>query len=169
MSSKNANIPLTIVNLDTGDVILAQYNPKEISVDKSVPWQKAATSTGDQPEMQFTAAEGRSMSLELLFDGYEEETDIHAKYVAPLLQLAMVRNSSDDAAEEEKRPPLVSLLWPGGLPAFIGVVESVSTKYTMFLKSGRPVRATCTVKLKEASKASFKKGPSGATGSQAGA
>jgi hypothetical protein len=30
------------------------------------------------------------------------------------------------------------------------VIESVATKYTMFDRQGTPVRATCTVKLREA-------------------
>ena len=30
------------------------------------------------------------------------------------------------------------------------VIESLSTKYTMFSDQGVPLRATCTVKLKEA-------------------
>lgn len=170
MSSKNnATMRLTILNLDDGGEIIAQYNPKELGVDKSVPWQKAATSTGDQPEMQFTAAEGRSMSFELMFDGYEDEVNVHSKYVGPLLKLAMVRSSDQGAPEEKKRPPRVQVLWGGGLPAFEGVIESVSTKYTMFLPNGTPVRATCSVKLKEASRASFKKGASGASGSSTGA
>ena len=34
---------LTIFRLDPGEAkeITAQYNPKELGVDKSVPWQKA--------------------------------------------------------------------------------------------------------------------------------
>jgi len=46
----------------------------------------------------------------------------------------------------------------GTLPDFEGVLESVSTKYTMFLPNGTPVRATCSCKFKEASRLSFKKG-----------
>jgi hypothetical protein len=37
------------------------------------------------------------------------------------------------------------------------VIESLEIKYTMFLPNGTPVRATCSVKLKEASRASFKR------------
>ncbi len=33
---------------------------------------------------------------------------------------------------------------------FVGVFESVSVKYTMFMPGGRPVRATASVKLIEA-------------------
>lgn len=165
MSTQNsATAKLTIIPLDAGVTVTAQYNPKEVGVDKSVPWQKAATSTGDQPEMQFTAAEGRSMSFELFFDGYETETNVHTAYVAPLLQMAMVIDPN--GSEDKKRPTRVQIVWGGGLPTFEGVIESISTKYTMFLPNGTPVRCTCSVKCKEASRASFKKGPSGASGAQ---
>jgi hypothetical protein len=39
----------------------------------------------------------------------------------------------------------------GGGP-FRGVIESLQTKYTMFLPNGTPVRATCNVKIKEAAR-----------------
>jgi hypothetical protein len=54
----------------------------------------------------------------------------------------------------------VMVVWSGGLPEFMGVIESVSTKYTMFLPSGTPVRATASVRVKEADKASMKQGGS---------
>jgi len=60
-----------------------------------------------------------------------------------------------EPSSEQARSVLI--IW-GGLPAFEGVIESVGTKYTMFLPNGTPVRATCTVKFKEASRLSFKKG-----------
>ena len=62
---------LLILGLDNGVQLTAQYNPKELGIDKSVPWQKSPTSSGDQPELQFTSAEGRSMSFELFFDEYD--------------------------------------------------------------------------------------------------
>jgi hypothetical protein len=40
--------------------------------------------------------------------------------------------------------------WGGALPKFECVIESLSTKYTMFSSEGMLLRATCTVKLKEA-------------------
>jgi hypothetical protein len=38
----------------------------------------------------------------------------------------------------------------GGLPAFEGVIESVSVKYTLFFPSGTPARATVSVRVKQA-------------------
>jgi len=155
MSTSNSpKNKVIILNLDDGGEVRAQYNPKEISVDKSVPWSKHKDSKADQPNLEFSGADGRSMSFELMFDGYEEMKDVHATYVAALLKMAMVRNA--DGSEDEKRPPRVKITF-GTLPAFEGVIESIGTKYTMFTEAGIPVRATCNVKFKEASRASFKK------------
>jgi hypothetical protein len=69
----------------------------------------------------------------------------------------MVRNP--DGSEEEKRPPKCGVKWAdGALPEFLGVVEKVDVKYTMFLPDGTPVRATVNMSFKEASALSFKKG-----------
>jgi hypothetical protein len=155
---------VTIFSLDKGkDVeVEAQYNPKEVQVDKAVAWSKKEgnTAPSDQPLLEFSGGQGRTMSLELLFDGFEENVDVHDKYVAKLLDLASIIKANGTA--EEKRPPLIGVVWGGGakdsskLPAFKGVIESLSTKYTMFAADGKPVRATCTVKLKEADKLSLK-------------
>ena len=51
----------------------AQYNPKELQIDKSVPWQKHNKANANGLQLEFTGAEGRTMSVDLLFDGYEEK------------------------------------------------------------------------------------------------
>ena len=71
----------------------------------------------------------------------------------------LMKVEADEAAKDEKRPARVMIVW-GALPEFEGVLESVSTKYTMFSDQGFPVRATCTLKFKEANRLSFKKGES---------
>lgn len=148
---------LTLTGIDSGVKLVAQFNPKEISVDKSVPWQKAPTSTGDQPELQFRSADGRSMSFELFFDTFEQKTDVHATYVSKLIALASVIDPSPAAPEEKKRPTRVKVQWGTSALHFEGVIESVPCKYTMFLPDGTPVRATCVVQMKEASRATFKR------------
>jgi len=156
---------LTIGSLDESGVqVQAQYNPKELQVDQTVPWKKpdAANQTGTQKSsssddpiaLEFTGAEGRTMSVELLFDQYEEfgggRVVNVASQVAILETLARVRDpkSSD---EKMRRPHQCVVAWGGrGLPSFKCVIESLSTKYTVFSSDGEPLRATCTVKLKEA-------------------
>jgi hypothetical protein len=150
---------LTIASKDEPGIrVPAQYNPKELQVDQTVPWKKpeAANQTGsekgsgDDPiALEFTGAEGRTMSVELLFDGYEQNKSI-AGEVGLLEQLARVRNPGEKD-ETKRRPHQCIVSWGGsGLPSFECVIESLSTKYTMFSSEGTPLRATCTVKLKEA-------------------
>jgi len=156
MSQNNAaSNKIVIIGLENGVNLTAQYNPKEIGLDKSVPWQKGKNSKANTPDLEFTSADGRSLSVELFFDTYETQTDVHAEYVSQLLKLAEVM--SESGPEDKMRPTRVKVQW-GTLPDFEGVLESVSTKYTMFLPSGMPVRATCSCKFKEASRLSFKKG-----------
>ena len=155
MTTKNAASNKVVIVSENGITVKAQYNPKEVGIDKSVPWQKAKNSHANTPDLEFTSADGRSMSFELFFDGYEQNQDVHAMYVSKLLKLAEVMNES--GSEDQKRPPKVKVTW-GTLPEFKGVVESVSTKYTMFNSAGVPVRCTCSVKFKEADRLSFKKG-----------
>ena len=110
MSSKNAaSNKIVIIGLENGVTVTAQYNPKEIGLDKSVPWQKGKNSKANTPDLEFTSADGRSLSVELFFDTFEEQTDVHAKYVAKLLKLAEVMD--ENGSEEKKRPTRVKVLW----------------------------------------------------------
>ncbi|MCE9577712.1 MAG: phage tail protein [Deltaproteobacteria bacterium] len=163
-SSHNTTSLFTVSITSTDDKsksVTAQYNPKEVGINKSVPWQKHKDSKSDQPQLEFSGADGRSLDLELTFDGYEDKINVHDEYVNKLIEMTMAQVDASDkkGKEDQKRPHMIVLTWGAGskLPKFEGVIESVNTKYTMFLNDGTPVRATCTVKLKEASKASFKK------------
>jgi hypothetical protein len=125
-------------------VVTGSYNPKEISVDRAVPWAKSARSSADPPDLEFTSAAGRSMSFELMFDTFETQQNVHAEFVGNLMQLTLV-----DAAL--KRPPRVAVTWGrDGVLDFQGVIESIGVKYTMFLADGTPVRAICHVRIREA-------------------
>jgi len=155
---------VTIYSIDKTSIeVTAQYNPKEVQVDKAVAWNKKDNNTtpSDQPVLEFSGGQGRTMSLELLFDTFEVDKDVHEEYVSKLLTMASIIDPKGDA--QTKRPHRVGVVWggagqkgPSKLPPFQGVIESLSTKYTMFANDGKAVRATCTVKLKEANEVSFK-------------
>ncbi|MBA3539406.1 MAG: hypothetical protein H0T79_07230 [Deltaproteobacteria bacterium] len=165
-----ATAKLTIKSLDPGGPeVSAQYNPKELQIDKAVPWSKhaAANKTNAKEEkagihLEFTGAEGRSMSVELLFDGYENKGKIASggtviEKVKALEELASVRKPNSKK-EDERRPHWCVVTWgQKGIPSFRCVIESLSTKYQMFSEDGLPLRATCTVKLKEADLVSLAK------------
>lgn len=142
---------VTIRSLESADVFQAQFNPKELSVDKQVPWKKHKTSEADNPTLEFTAAEPKTLSVELLFDTFENGTSVQ-ELISPLEILATVDPM-------KKRPPLVRFTWGNALPVFTGVIESINVKYTLFLPDGTPVRAAVAVAVKEATTVRVKKGP----------
>jgi hypothetical protein len=131
------------------------FNPTELTINKSVPWQKSKSSEqGEGPVLEFASSDSAIITFETAFDTTATDESVYRKYIVPLENLTNV----DD---ELKRPPMVKVIWgPGAnstsLPDFQGVIESMSSRYTMFLPSGMPVRATCTIRIKEASRASFK-------------
>jgi hypothetical protein len=140
---------VTIASVDVGDAgVVAQYNPKELAIEHSIAWQDHKASKTHGPELEFTGGGSRSMTIELLFDGYETNVSVQ-KDVDSLLHLV----TAAEMGKEGKRPHRVLVAWgdcDGRIPPFYGVIESISTKYSMFLPNGKPVRATCTVKIKEA-------------------
>jgi len=181
MSFGKATARLYIGNVDPVDGgpvhVEGDYNPKELQIDKTMPWGKHSYSNknGDTAKndrgnlhLEFTGAEGRTMTIELLFDGYEKKESVAGK-VASLEKLTSVMKPTS-SKEEERRPPLCVVAWGDkGLPKFTCVIESLSTKYTMFGSDGTPLRATCTVKLKEADTLSTKDAEDGGGGAGGGA
>ena len=148
----------TLTNLDKpSEKVIAYYNPKEITIEKKVPWSKHKKSKGDAPTLEFTNAEPETLSVELFFDCYESKKDVYNTYVKGLRAMTLIDTS---ATGVKKRPPQVMLSW--GKKDFLnfkGVITSLSTKYTMFLPDGTPVRATCTLNLQQAAKVQAKVPP----------
>jgi len=141
---------LTIVGLEggaSGVTVEAQFNPKEIAVDKSVPWQKQKT-TGPG-DLEFSSANPQTMSCELLFDGFESGVLIQVE-IEKLQRLS-------DIDPGLKRPPKVKVVWgaegaAGMIPKFEAVIESMGIRYTMFDGNGKPLRATVKMGFKQARK-----------------
>jgi hypothetical protein len=156
MSFEKPSSKISIGSLDGGPSIEAQFNPKELQIDKTVPWQKHPKENANGLQLEFTGAEPRTMSLELLFDGFENNSSVAGK-IKDLETLATVRNPEGD--DEQRRPHHCVVVWGTVIPnKFQCVIEQMSTKYTMFSKDGKPLRATVTLKLKEADRVSMKKG-----------
>lgn len=136
---------LRITALEGGhqaEVFEAQFNPREIEVDRMIPWLYHRLVPAPP---QFLGAEPARMSFELLFDGVEQ-----SKSVQPRLDTLHRLSSVDDTLHH---PPRVKVAWgsaAGAMPTFDGVIEAVSVRYLKFAGNGVPLRATATVKLIEA-------------------
>lgn len=140
---------VTIFGMEIHVALVAQYNPKEVTIKKSAGWTVDPTTKTNNPDLQYTSTPARTLSMELLFDGYEENEDVGEKYVSKLMQLISVIDPEGD--ESRKRPSIVQVRWPDkSYTTFEGVLQSVTTKYTMFAPDGKPVRATCSIEMLEA-------------------
>jgi hypothetical protein len=142
-----ANVKCSISSLDSGVSVEAHFNPRELSVEKQVPWNEQKTSKGDKPKLEFTDAAPATLTVELLFDTYESGGDVYGQYISKLEKLTQIIDPGSDD-KERKRPPKCMFKW-GSFPPFKGVIEQLAVKYTMFFGDGTPCRATATVKMKE--------------------
>lgn len=129
---------------EIGVTVKAMFNPKELSIEKSVSWTPKEGSQSDEPPAEFSKPTPANLSVTLYFDTYEEGGDVYAKYVHDLELLAMV-------IADKKRPPHCLFVW--GKQIFQGVITSLTQKYTMFLSDGTRVRCECAVKMMAASSA----------------
>ena len=91
------------------------------------------------PTLQFVSGNGRTLSLELFFDTYEQQSDVRRRTDA-IYGLLSIRTATHV-------PPVCTFRWAGF--SFRGVVQQVSGRFTLFLADGTPVRATLTLAMRE--------------------
>ena len=147
---------LKIGSLDRPNLTVeAHYNPKEIDLGMQTGWKdegaingRVARTDHDVIDLEYTGSPARTMSLELLFDGFETDKSIEP-IILQLREMATPRDEQSTEAEW-RRPHVCVVAWSEtDFPTFKCVIESLAVKYTMFSKEGRALRATCSVKLKE--------------------
>ena len=141
----DARIKVLDAGLEPGDdEIAVQFNPDEVSVDKSVTYAEHDIPGLDSPLQQFVGGDAETLSVELFFDVYEGRDDGGVDDVRELTdsvsELVMVDG-------DRHAPPLVKFVW--GTISFESVIESANTTYTMFRRDGTPVRARMDVTFRE--------------------
>jgi nucleoid-associated protein YgaU len=132
-----------------------QFNPTKYTVTRSASWTHAPKSAG----ITDTAAQyvGESSPAEIkiddiLFDAFEKKIGDVSPDVKKLLD--WTKPTADSISKKKPQPPILAFDW-GGNPAideFKGYLESVTATYTMFNKSGKPIRAKCSISLKSVTK-----------------
>jgi hypothetical protein len=123
--------------------VKAQFNPKELQVDKTVSWT-ASSSHDEDPPVEFKEPQASSLTATLYFDTYETKADVNEKYIKGLQKMVTIEPSLG-------RPPLVLFVW--GKFTYKGVVDSLGLKYTMFLEDGTPCRCEVAFKMRSTTKA----------------
>lgn len=136
-----------IYNADTGAmVVTCHFNPSEISISKSNKWEPANSSGTNLPDVHFKGEGARSLTLTLTFDSYEARTDVRED----TNKVLALMDSPEDKSKNSKhtRPPHVMFRW-GSFETFPAVIIQLSQKFSLFLETGVPVRATLSVTLQE--------------------
>ena len=130
-----------IIPINTGSAaIKVLFNPSDCTIDKLNLYQEVEIPGLDAPLIQFIRGGAESLSMQLFFDTFEDETDVREEYIKPLLSLI-------ESDPELHAPPIVLFSWGVGIQ-FTAVLEGANVRYLLFLENGMPVRATVDVRFK---------------------
>ena len=129
---------------DEGLEVRAQYNPKELQIDKQITWQEhksrdnrqghnatgqQRTDGSEQSDLEFNGTPPRSMSIELFFDGYETDTSVEPD-IRKLEKMSSADDPESPAEGEHKRRPHHGVVAWGaggeGMRPFRCVIENLA-------------------------------------------
>ena len=111
------------------------FNPTEYALESGNTYAWQTIPGLSMPIAQFVSGEATSLTMDLFFDTYEKKEDVR-QYTKKIVGLL-------DVDKDLHAPPVCEFVW--GTLHFKGVLEKASSKFTMFLETGIPVRATVTV------------------------
>lgn len=141
-----------LIEPEKGQKVFVMFNPNSYSISKSVTWNAAGAAGGkpetkrevNAPPLQFGGGGSRQLSLELFFDVTEDPGKDVRDETDKIAVLARINR-------ELQHPPKCSVDWGGpslDFP-FVGVISSLTQKFTLFDQSGHPIRATLSVTFTE--------------------
>jgi len=131
--------PLDYDGNPKGDAVKVLFNPSEYAIDKSNSLQSTVIPGLPAPVTQFVGGGGQTLTMELFFDTYEQGADVR-QYTNQVTALM-------DMDPDLHAPPVCMVIW--GKMQFKAVLERASQRFTMFLDSGIPVRATLNASFRE--------------------
>jgi nucleoid-associated protein YgaU len=121
-------------------IIPFRFNPTEYQLAKSNNFAEVAIPGLPSPPIQFVRGGSEKLTVDLLVDTSDDLEDVRTKYTDKLRSLMALDS-------ELHAPPIIKLVWGGDV--FTGVMESLNITYTLFNPKGVPLRAKCSVGLKE--------------------
>lgn len=132
-----------IINVEKGDgsveTVRVLFNPNQYSLESSNAYALKRIPGLSSPISQFISGEASTLSMDLFFDTSEAREDVrsHTSQISGLLTVE----------KDLHAPPLCSFVW--GSLNFRGYLLKCTQKFTMFMDSGIPVRATLAVIFRE--------------------
>ena len=139
----------TITNLNNKENIACLFNPTEYTIAKTNNWQAKPVVGKNVPKMEFTGGGARSMTVELLFDVFEDPLGDVRNHTDKLWKLLLTDPSKQNTSTKKARPPYILFEW-GDNWHFKAAITSLSIRFTLFRHNGVPVRALASITLMEA-------------------
>ncbi|MEU9995402.1 peptidase M23 [Streptomyces sp. NPDC050848] len=128
-----------------------QFNPSTLSMSKTTEWRRTPSRMAGQSALpEFVGSGPRSLSLEVFLDA----TAKHDNSVEKTVQKIMIALVPTKASLARKTPasPWVRFEWgKSKTTSFDGVLSNFSVNYSLFDVDGKPLRATCSLSIEEAS------------------
>lgn len=144
-----------VIEVEKIKKIPVMFNPTEYNLDTGTNYSSITVPGLDGPITQFIAGTQDTLTIQLMFNTYkapkyntesrkietvsEGEMEDVTKYTSKIYELTKIMGILH-------RPPVCEFKW--GSLQFKGVVTDVKQKFTMFLESGKPVRAMVDVTFK---------------------
>ncbi|HEX7895603.1 MAG TPA: LysM peptidoglycan-binding domain-containing protein [Terriglobales bacterium] len=128
-----------ILNEQTGDKILAMFNPEEYSLNKDNNYASQAIPGLTSPLLQFVHGNLQTLDMELFFDTFEAQDDVRSR-TSQIFNLLAINS-------DLHTPPVLRVTW--GTLDFRCVLAKVNQKFIRFFSDGRPGRARLTVTFNE--------------------
>ncbi|MCL4298050.1 MAG: LysM peptidoglycan-binding domain-containing protein [Anaerolineae bacterium] len=140
----NENIQkATIINLDTGEPFVCQFNPTEYTLRKQNSLRTAGGAGQNNPGTQSTGGQPATLTMKLFFDTTELGTDVRL-LTNRLWNLMRVNKDKSGQGEPSK----CQFIW-GKTLFFTAFITSISQQFIMFRSDGTPVRAKLDVTFQE--------------------
>lgn len=117
-----------------------RFNPTEYQLAKTNNFAELPIPGLASPPLQFVRGGSQKLTLDLIVDTSDSLKNVRKEYTDGLRDLMSIEN-------DIHAPPLVKLVWDEDV--FTGVMESLTITYTLFDPKGVPLRAKCSVGLKE--------------------
>lgn len=117
-----------------------RFNPTEFQIAKTNTFAELAIPGLQSPPLQYVRGGSEKLTLDLIVDTSDSLKDVRKEYTDALRALMGIEN-------EIHAPPIIKLVW--NKDVFTGVMESLTITYTLFDPKGVPLRAKCSVGIKE--------------------
>lgn len=145
-NTKGDLAPATIENLSTHKTVYCMFNPNEYTLTKQNQYTADKVKGKNVPKVKFTQGGAETLKLQLFFDTYAEQKDVR-EHTEELWKMMLVAEDKKNQKDNKSEPPHVKFTW--GSFSFEAVITSLSQRFTLFLKDGKPVRTTVDISFQQ--------------------